>query len=70
MDLGRRIKRAEQAEARQNIAFGGAMSLLEQAPASFEEDFGTSFASYLRQPKGNLHDEAEVDHDVRRTGSR
>ena len=64
MDLGRRIKRAEQAEARQNTAFGGAMSLLEQPPASFEEDFGNSFASYLRQPKGNLHDEAEVDHDV------
>ena len=64
MDLGRRIKRAEQAEARQNTAFGGAMSLREQPPASFEEDFGTSFASYLHQPKGNLHDEAEVDHDV------
>ncbi len=27
MNLGRRIKRAEQAEARQNPAFGGAMSL-------------------------------------------
>ena len=64
MDLGRRIKRAEQAEARQNTAFGGAMSLHEQAPASFEEDFGVNFASYLHKPQGNLHDEAEVDDDV------
>jgi hypothetical protein len=64
MDLGRRIKRAKQAAARQNTAIGGAMSLREQAPASFEEDFGTDFARYLYKPKGNLHDEVEVDDDI------
>ncbi len=40
------------------------MSLHEQAPASFEEDFGADFARYLYKPKGNLHDEAEVDDDI------
>ncbi len=62
--MGRRIKRVEQAEVRQNTAFGGAMSLHEQPPASFEEDFGADFASYLRKPMANLHDEAEVDDNI------
>ena len=45
MHLGRRIKRAEQAEARQNAAFGGATTLRDDPPAPFEEDFGVAFAA-------------------------
>ncbi len=64
MNLGRRIKRAEQAEARQNAAFGGATSLRDEPPAPFEEDFGAAFAADLRKHTAKLDEEAEVDDDV------
>ncbi len=64
MNLGRRIKRAEQAEARQNAAFGGATSLRDEPPSPFEEDFGAAFATDLRKHTAELDEEAEVDDDV------
>ena len=63
MNLGRRIKRAEQAEARQNAAFGGATTLREEPPAPFEEDFGNTFAADLRKQTAVTNEEAEVDGD-------
>jgi hypothetical protein len=41
----RRIKRADQAEARQNAAFGGTTTLRDDHSAPFEEDFGAVFAA-------------------------
>ena len=64
MNLGRRIKRAEQAEARQNVAFGGATTLRDDPPATFEEEFGVAFAADLRKPTADLNEEAEVDDDI------
>jgi len=64
MNLGRRIKRAEQAEARQNVAFGGATTLRDDPPATFEEEFGAAFAADLRKPTADLNEEAEVDDDI------
>jgi hypothetical protein len=64
MNLGRRIKRAEQAEARQNAVFEGATTLREEPPAPFEEDFGAAFAADLRKPTADLNEEAEVGDDI------
>ncbi len=64
MNLGRRVKRAEQAEARQNAALGGTATLQEDPPAPFEEDFGAAFATDLRVPRDHPYEEAEVDNDI------
>ncbi len=64
MNLGRRIKRAKQAEARQNAAFGGSTTLRNDPPAPFEEEFGAAFAADLRKPTAYPNEEAEVDDDI------
>ncbi len=64
MNLGRRMKMAEQAEARQNVAFGGAATRQEDSPAPFEEDFGAAFATDLRVPRSHPDEEAEEDDDL------
>ncbi len=45
------------------------MSLHEQPPAAFEEDFGADFASYLRKPPGNLDDDIPVSSDESEDGT-
>ncbi len=64
MNLGRRINRAEQAEARQNAAFGSATTLRDDPPAPFEEDFGAAFAADRRKHTADPNEEAEVDDDI------